>query len=63
VSPSHTTKQCKLIRIFGVKELHDSVTLDHLQTLGISDLKQVVLCILYKYGYKHINVLLKVSVL
>jgi hypothetical protein len=52
VLSSHTTKQCKLIRIFGVKELHVSVTLDHLQALGICDLKQVVLCSVYKNGYK-----------
>jgi hypothetical protein len=55
VSPSRATKQYKFIRIFGVKELRVSVTLDHLQALGICDLKQVVLLVrsVYKDGYKH----------
>jgi hypothetical protein len=63
VQPSRTTKY-KFISIFGVEKLHISVTLNHLQALSrpICDLKQVVLCSVYKDGYKYINILLKISV-
>jgi hypothetical protein len=49
--------------VFGVKELHVSVTSDHLHAVHICDLKQVVLCGVYTDGYKRINILLKASVL
>jgi hypothetical protein len=65
VSPSHTTKLYKFIKMFGVKEIHVSVTLHHIRALciGPCDLQQVVLGSGYKDGNKHIDIVLKVSVL